>query len=154
MPPGSDEPDAGATVTPPPPVDEPVVEPPVFEPPAPDDMDAGAPPPACAGAELFGICWYIGKEGQSCEQTCADHGGPDGAASEHVGTAYQGGSREDCVLILNALGQPYRVRTTEHDQGVGCHVPAGDEYQHWLSYPPFNPRAKLPTARIACGCKH
>jgi hypothetical protein len=101
---------------------------------------------------VFGICWYLGEPGESCEMTCAEHGGPDGMASEHVGTASQGGSREDCVLILSALGQRYRVVSTEHDVGVGCHVPVSGEDPHWLSSPPFRPSAYLRNARIACGC--
>lgn len=116
------------------------------------NVDAASPPPGCAGVEVFGICWYLGEPGESCVETCAERGGPDGAASAHVGTASQGGSREDCVLILNALGQRYRVRSTEHEQGVGCHLPAGDEDPHWLSFPPFSASAYLRNASITCGC--
>lgn len=115
-------------------------------------LDAASPPLACAGAEVFGICWYLGEAGESCEQTCAAHGGPAVAASTHVGTEAQGGSREDCVLILSALGQRYRVRGTEHDVGVGCHLPAGDGDPHWLSAPPFEATAFLRNAHVACGC--
>lgn len=139
--------DAGVVLVPPP-VSDAAVEPP----PEGGNGEPVSPPPDCVGAELFGICWYLGEAGESCTQTCAERGGPDSSASAHVGTASQGGSREDCVLILNALGQRYRVRSTEHDVGVGCHVPTGGEDPHWLTSPPFRASAYLRNARIACGC--
>lgn len=142
--------DAGVVSPPEQPSPDAAVEPPPEE----NEEEPVSPEPRCAGAELFGVCWYLGREGESCAQTCAEHGGTDGLASEHVGIASQGGSREDCVLILNALGQRYRVRSTEHDVGVGCHVPVGGEDPHWLSSPPFRATAYLRNARIACGCSH
>lgn len=115
--------------------------------------DAVSPPAACVGQELFGICWYLGEPGASCEQTCAAHGGPDVVASAHVGVARQGGSPEDCVLLLSALGQRYRARTESREEdGMGCHLSAEEGNPHWLSWPPFDPTACLPGVRIVCGC--
>jgi hypothetical protein len=110
------------------------------------------PPPACAGEELFDICWYLGEPGASCEQTCAGHGGLDVAVAAYVGTERQGGSREDCVLILNALGQRYRVRSIESEEGVGCHLAGEDADPYWVSYPAFQASACLRGVRIVCGC--
>jgi hypothetical protein len=116
--------------------------------------DAAAAPPACSGHELFGICWYLGEPGASCEQTCASHGEVDAAASAHVGTTQQGGSPQDCVLILNALAARYQVRVASRDEmGVGCHLSGADSDPYWLSRPAFEPTACLSGVRIVCGCR-
>ncbi|MEY2934151.1 MAG: hypothetical protein RL033_4900 [Pseudomonadota bacterium] len=126
------------------------VETPVSDAAVPDPV---IPPALCVGHEMFGICWYLGEPGASCEQTCAAHGGPDVDGAAHVGVARQGGSPEDCVLLLSALGQRYRARTVSREEdGVGCYLSADDGDPYWLSWPPFEPTACRSGVRIVCGC--
>lgn len=116
-------------------------------------MDAGS----CAGELIFDICWYLAAEGQNCQNHCAAHGGFDNRSTTHVGTPAQGGSRDDCQQILNALGHTRTVAETMRTDGMGlgCHVwENGDTY--WLVSPSFNPNISLAQNapfRIACGCQ-
>jgi hypothetical protein len=114
--------------------------------------DAGV---ACAGIELFGICWYLGTAGASCDDTCSPHGGPSDAALARVGTRAQGGSPEECRAVLIGLGQPADVVTATRpdDRGVGCHLYGFARDPYWLTGPTFQTSDQLSLARIACGCQ-
>lgn len=116
-----------------------------------------AVPPSCAGELVFNICWYLGAERQNCKNLCAAHGGFDTQSITHIGTPAQGGSRDDCQRILNALGRPATVvaSTRSDGNGLGCHVwQNADNY--WLNSPNFDPNIQLPSnapVRMACGCE-
>lgn len=119
-----------------------------------DPGDAGA----CVGARVFGICFYLGDQGEGCRTTCAQRGGFDVAALAHVGTPRQGGSLEDCVRVLRALGRGGEVHRSSRDDGLGlgCHL--WDDDNHWLTGPSadFDPNLELGQGwpvRIACGCR-
>ncbi len=121
------------------------------------DADGGASidgGPSCGadGALLWGICWYLGAFGDSCDTTCGAHGGCDAAAPAHVGTAAQGGSAAECQEIFAALGYAGTVATGVNSEGYGCHLwtPASE---WWLSGPAFDPSASADGARIVCGCE-
>lgn len=121
-------------------------------PPRASPSDAGA---GCAGIERFGICWYLGAAGASCDDTCSLHGGPSEAALARVGTSAQGGSPEECRAILIGLGQRADVVTATRpdDRGVGCHLYGFARDPYWLTRPSFETSDQLPLARIACGCQ-
>jgi hypothetical protein len=110
--------------------------------------------PPCAGQPLFGVCWYLGAAGDSCEETCAPHGGPSPLAPQHVGTTQQGGSNAECSAILAALGANTPAATAQRlTAGVGCHTFGAEGAPFWLSFPSFDPGDSVFTARIACGCE-
>jgi cysteine-rich repeat protein len=76
---------------------------------------------ALAGGELIeGACWFLGAQGASCEDTCADAGlGYDDATASVAGS---GGTSASCKDVLNALGlavggAPARAC----DAGIGCY---------------------------------
>ena len=117
--------------------------------------DAGSP--NCAGERVFNICWYLAAERQSCQNQCAAHGGFDPQSISHIGSAAQGGSRDDCQQILNALGHPATVAASQRSDGygLGCHV-WQDTDNYWLDRPDFDPDTQLPSnapVRMACGCE-
>lgn len=121
-------------------------------PPAAAPSDAGAP---CDGVERFGICWYLGAAGASCDDTCSLHGGTSDAAPARVGTRAQGGSPEECQTILSGLGEPADVivATRPDDRGVGCHLFGVARDPYWLTGPSFQTSDQLSLARVACGCQ-
>jgi hypothetical protein len=126
------------------------------EPLAPDAGDEPAPPleAECGGARLDGICWYLGGDGEACNDVCATRGGVEPAAAARVGTPEQGGS----TAILGALGALTGVVTEgfrPDELGFGCHVfleASGVVSAWWLTAPEFSPAAFAPSARLACGC--
>jgi hypothetical protein len=115
------------------------------------DQDASTP---CAGQRLFGICWYLGAFGESCEQVCSAHGGYADAATLFTGARAQGGSPEECTAILGVLAADVPARTAFRGDGVGvgCHTFGLGENPYWLTLPNFEPSSRLRLARIACGC--
>jgi hypothetical protein len=116
------------------------------------EADEPAEPP-CEGQPLFGICWYHGAFGDTCEETCATHGGPSPLAPEYVGSPQQGGSRAECSAILTALGADTpAVTATRFTGGVGCHTFGANGNPFWLTFPSFDPGDSVLQARIACGC--
>jgi hypothetical protein len=118
--------------------------------------DAGLEPaePPCEGQPLFGICWYRGAAGESCEQTCATRGGPSPFAPEYVGSPEQGGSEAECSAILAALGaNTPAVTATRLTAGIGCHTFGATGAPFWLTFPSFDPGDSVLRARIACGCE-
>lgn len=122
--------------------------------------DAQTPPvdassSSCAGESVFGLCWYLERDGRSCNDTCSAHGGYDPRAESYVGTDSQGGSIEECAQILSALGRSSRVNegTRSDDLGLGCHVWT-DGTPWWLREPRFHPDVAAPgsTIGIVCAC--
>jgi hypothetical protein len=108
---------------------------------------------SCEGRSLFGLCWYLGASGASCNAECASHGGYDVRATSSVGTESQGGSYEECEDLLDLLGRAGRVGEgkRDDDNGFGCHVwTDGDLW--WLNTPQFRPSVSAPGVRIVCGC--
>jgi hypothetical protein len=108
---------------------------------------------SCAGVAMNGACWYLGAPGASCSATCATHGGDAPNAASFVGVPAQGGSLAKCASLLVALGydstKPAEARRSD-DAGVGCHVYGLKSF--WLSAPAYSPRARLSSAKLACGC--
>ena len=119
----------------------------------------GSEEPGCSGELYSGICWYLGALGDSCTDTCADHGGTAAEAATYVGTSGQGGSLAECEAILDLLGVANANRTEQatSDYGVGCvlffgTVSTGQPY--WITNTPFDPDDSLASGqgRMACGC--
>ncbi len=57
----------------------------------------------CGGIEIGGYCWYLGAQGQSCDNVCASHGGYHEATRTYAGSE---GTSQNCYHILEALGAP------------------------------------------------
>ena len=119
-------------------------------------QDAGpdAMLPACAGKRVLDLCWYLGAQGASCDQTCRDKGGFDARSIKRVGTSGQGGSLRACTQVLATLGYSGNVTPGYRDDGVGlgCHI--WEERDLWWldTMPDFNPAASISIATIACAC--
>lgn len=124
--------------------------------------DSSTPPDAateagrsCAGLRQDNVCWYLGADGQSCNQTCQTHAGFDVASLLSIGTPAQGGSVERCSALLAALlGNAAGAiqEGTRADVGVGCHLFGAELQRWWLTDPPFEPGASAPAIQVACGC--
>jgi hypothetical protein len=113
------------------------------------------PVPECGlgGVLLWNICWYLGDAGQSCMDVCASHGGYHADTPQYVGTAGQGGSREECDAIFDALGYTGTVNQGHRTDGLGlgCHR-WSDGVLWWLDSPNFDPNDSTGGARLVCGC--
>ena len=112
------------------------------------DVDCGE------GELLWGICWFLGAAGQSCNEVCAGEGGYSDETVDHVGTTGQGGSIEDCTTIFTALGYDGTVQAgyRDDDLGLGCHR-WSDGVLWWLEdHPDFEPVDAHGGAQVACGC--
>lgn len=117
------------------------------------DAASDATAPTCSGATALNLCWYLGAPQQSCDETCASHGGYDPRMTALVGTRSQGGSADNCRQVMTALGRsgPVLEGTRPDDIGVGCHVWGPDLW--WLAdAPDFTPSASGNPAEIACAC--
>lgn len=114
--------------------------------------DAGA----CSGSSALELCWYLGRSGESCSEVCEAHGGFDDRSLSRVGTSWQGGSSDDCAVVLGALGLQGTVyAAARYDlRGLGCHR-WDDRVAYWIASPAlarFGPEARAPLAEIACAC--
>lgn len=107
---------------------------------------------ACSGQPQFGICWYLGSSGASCQQTCAGHGQATSEAASLIGSSKQGGSLENCTTLLDLLGITMipTAATRSDGRGVGCHISQSAAY--WLSSPDFATNVSLSGYRVVCGC--
>lgn len=116
------------------------------------DGTAGSAGAACAGVLNWGLCWYLGPRGSSCDATCAAHGGLDAGAEAYVGITAQGGSVTECSELLRLLGVNARTSVaSRNDVGLGCHLYDNDPY--WLDDPAFATDAHVREARIVCACR-
>lgn len=108
----------------------------------------------CDGKCVDDLCWYLGDPGESCEDACRKHGGPDRRAAKRVGTAAQGGSAEKCAQILRALGVSKKVSTGSRSDGLGlgCHR-WSDGATWWLNDPVFDAAAQTSPAERVCACE-
>lgn len=109
----------------------------------------------CGGRVVFGLCWYLGATGDSCNETCSRNGGFDLRAIEYVGTSSQGGSLAECTQIMRAFGIAGTVGEGKRSDnlGAGCHLWT-DGAPWWLDDPSerFGPGEDLSGVRIACAC--
>jgi len=107
---------------------------------------------ACAGILSSAVCWYLGAAGESCDQVCSPHGQVVPDAASFVGMPAQGGSAEECGLLLNLLGVNATVQSGQRTDGsgLGCHVYMAVPW--WLSAPAYTSTASEPLARRVCGC--
>lgn len=104
------------------------------------------------------MCWYLSNPGLSCSATCREHGGFDARAQALVGTPLQGGSLDNCVLVLAALGAsgPVYPATRYDALGLGCHR-WSDGTSYWVASPnlaAFTEDNREPYAQLACACLH
>lgn len=112
-----------------------------------------APEPTCDGLSMWDVCWYLGEANATCSETCEAHGGFSDLAPRHVGSAAQGGSREECETLMTALGQEgtVTVGSAVTDKGLGCHRWA-DGALYWVQDVDLDPGARHAPAQLACGC--
>lgn len=107
--------------------------------------------------QVYGLCWYLGSPGNSCQQACRAHGDFDERASAFVGTTQQAGSLVECSRILATFGLPDPVEPTVRldGLGLGCHEWT-DGKTYWLDEPSagFSADASATplAARIVCAC--
>lgn len=76
----------------------------------------------CAGTSVEGFCWYLGAAAESCDKTCAPHGGYHDATRTYAGS---GGTNEQCkkvALALGIMGAEQSVTEGAGKFGVGCSV--------------------------------
>jgi len=118
-------------------------------------LNAGPGRP-CAGVAALAACWYLGKYGESCTQTCGGHGGFDPQTTRLMGVATQGGSIDNCKGVMTALrGTPTIVSngTRPTGQGIGCHLfGSANPQAWWLRSPDFSPDAAVGNSSLACSC--
>jgi hypothetical protein len=116
-------------------------------------MDAGADTSTCSGVLRAAICWYLGPQGNSCQQVCTNHGAPAPDSASHVGTATQGGSNAECKVLLGLLGISGTPTATLRldGQGLGCYVSSGIPW--WIiTLPNFSVSSSEASSRLVCGC--
>lgn len=118
---------------------------------APPEPDAA---PVCGGTLVSELCWHLGALGESCTDTCASRGGYDDRGTPIIGSEAQGGSLEQCTVILEALlGEAGDTNDDNSNAaGVGCHLRGDDEDRVWLEETDFAPDESETEARIACSC--
>ncbi len=108
--------------------------------------------------EAHGLCWELSEAGESCSEACADLGGADSEAALYVGTALQGGSRDDCEELFNLLLQdtPYGIYVASvaapTNQGLGCYTYLSLGGYAWIKDIPFDPEQHFMDTRMVCGC--
>jgi hypothetical protein len=109
-------------------------------------------PRPCVGVADSGICWYLGRAGDSCANACANHGGTASQAASHIGTSAQGGSLTECARLLSLLGIRASVAegTRSDGLGLGCHLFGSDRW--WLTSPAYTDTSRDAVAQIVCGC--
>lgn len=124
----------------------------------PDAADAAPAPapdaaPVCGGTLIDELCWHLGEAGESCNEVCAQRGGYDERGTPIIGSDNQGGSLEQCTIILEALLNEAADTNDDNDNvGLGCHLRGNDEDRVWLDEPDFSPDESSDDARIACSC--
>ena len=77
---------------------------------------------AFAGEVVAGSCWYLGNDGEYCDQVCANHGGTtyDPATKSYAGSD---GTLAHCEEVATALGVAYTISgNTSGAGGLGCFV--------------------------------
>jgi hypothetical protein len=113
-------------------------------------LDAG---PICSGTLVDELCWYLGEVGESCTDTCAERGGYDERGTPIIGSDDQGGSLEQCTLILEVLLNEAAETDNDNDgDGLGCHLRGNDEDRFRIENTDFSPDESANDARIACSC--
>jgi hypothetical protein len=108
---------------------------------------------SCGGASYGEICWYLGPEGESCQQVCTSHGEPAPEAPSYVGSLVQGGTLTECAVLfalLRVSGTP-TLGTRLDGRGFGCHI-YQDGSLHWLALTDFSVTESEQGIRLVCGC--
>lgn len=110
----------------------------------------------CGGSTALGLCWYLAAPGASCNAQCTLHGGFDARSLAKVGLPSQGGSAQDCAVVLGALGLEGEVVPAARLDlnGLGCHRWDGNTI-YWIDAPSlafFGPGNSQAPAEIACAC--
>jgi hypothetical protein len=104
---------------------------------------------SCAGAVAGDHCWYLGAEQESCEETCAAHGGFDAATLSFAGS---GGTDEHCADVLDALdaagSSVYPLMGI--GAGIGCASLSSARYR--VADETTTADATYVLARRACAC--
>ncbi len=83
----------------------------------------------CAGEVVGGACWYLGADGDSCDDACANHGGYNSATLTYAGSE---GTNANCIAVMGALGVTSGVFDTAGCFGghSGCvYTAEGDIYR-------------------------
>ena len=103
-------------------------------------------------AEVGGFCWFLGDAGAACESTCAAQGRSYDDAGT-AGYAGSGGTNEQCLAVLTALGatQEASADAVSCGMGLGCHVDVASQ-PHRCTDPTTAAAAGVTVGR-ACACQ-
>jgi hypothetical protein len=72
------------------------------------------------GEDIAGSCWYLGNDGETCDQACTNHGGQtyDPATKSYAGSD---GTLAQCEEVATALGVLFNTSgDTNGAAGMGC----------------------------------
>lgn len=90
------------------------------------EADPGIPGCACAeagGALVDGVCWFLGADGDSCNETCAGVGRSYDDATRDI--AGSGGTNAECEAVQTALGVFAGPIVNFQAAGFGCGLQGG-----------------------------
>jgi hypothetical protein len=121
---------------------------------------SGGGPCSCSscpagGVILGGVCWYLGAVGNDCDTTCANAGLVyDTATLSYAGS---GGTWEQCMAVLDALGQTSPPLTGFGDTACqyawGCCVDGEFSERFRCTSPATTSTALNGHFQRACACK-
>ncbi|HAW51060.1 MAG TPA: hypothetical protein DCX54_01845, partial [Flavobacteriales bacterium] len=109
-----------------------------------------APAPVCDGTIVDGYCWYLGREGLSCNDVCASHGGYDSATRTYAGSS---GSSVKCWRVITSLNITLDDFYETAQSGRGCFVirsSSGNYLGYWDELPTT---ADVPGGQRICACR-
>lgn len=113
------------------------------------DAPGGATESSCAGDVVGGACWYLGLDGESCDQTCAAHGGYNSATLSYAGS---GGSLANCEEVADAIGMTIGTASDAGCfAGFGCIYDVGANDRRRCSTATTSAAATTGVIR-ACAC--
>lgn len=105
---------------------------------------------SCGDALVGGYCWYLGAQGQDCDQVCASHGG-----CNLIGTrdyAGSGGNVTNCENLLDAVGQG-SGSVSNYPTTMGCYYGVSMDQRARGSLT-TNCTSDISTATRVCACNN
>lgn len=105
----------------------------------------------CPSAFVGGACWFLAKQGEGCDDVCANEGlSYDDATRLLVGSS---GTDENCGLVLDALGAGGSGNSSPDTckAGYGCLVGVSGDRKRCTSPDTIAPPVR-PHSQRACAC--
>ena len=103
----------------------------------------------CTGRTVFGACWFVGSEGQSCAGACSARGLVYDAATAN-GAGYDG-----CLALLLAFWGPSPLNQIQGggNEGTACNFFNGSNYAVYSSVNQFTADATTSNLHRVCACR-